>query len=169
MCYTSLTLWFLGYPDQALKRIHEVLALAQELSHPYSLAYAMVHAAWFHQFRREWRVAQEQAVALQALSQKHGFVHWLAEGIIFRGWVLAEQGYGKEGIAHMRQGLADFRTIGSVVGQTGFLTHLAAAHGRMRQIEEGMRYLAEALVVVDKTGERSYEAELYRLYGELSL
>jgi len=29
--------------------------------------------------------------------------------------------------------------------------------------------LAEALAVVDKTGERSYEAELYRLKGELTL
>ena len=38
------TLWFLGYPDQALKRSHEALALAQELSHPYSLAYALIFA-----------------------------------------------------------------------------------------------------------------------------
>ncbi len=34
----SWTLWFLGYPDQALKRSHEALTLAQGLSHPYSLA-----------------------------------------------------------------------------------------------------------------------------------
>ena len=39
----------------------------------------------------------------------------------------------------------------------------------MGQAEEGLTVLAEALAVVDKTGERLYEAELYRLKGELTL
>jgi hypothetical protein len=39
----------------------------------------------------------------------------------------------------------------------------------MRQVEEGLTVLAEALSLVDKTGERYYEAEIYRLKGELLL
>jgi len=35
--------------------------------------------------------------------------------------------------------------------------------------EEGLSVLAEALAIVNKTGERFYEAELYRLKGELTL
>ena len=38
LCYAAWVLWLLGYPDQALKRSHEALTLAQELSHPFSLA-----------------------------------------------------------------------------------------------------------------------------------
>ena len=38
--YVAWTLWLLGYPDQALKRGHEALALARELSQPHSLAFA---------------------------------------------------------------------------------------------------------------------------------
>ena len=37
------------------------------------------------------------------------------------------------------------------------------------QIEEGLRALAEALEIAHNSGERFYEAELYRLRGELLL
>ena len=39
----------------------------------------------------------------------------------------------------------------------------------MGQAEEGLRMVAEALVQVHQSGERFYEAELYRLKGELTL
>ena len=53
-----LVLWQLGYPDQALKKIQEALTLAQELSHPPSLAGALYFAAELHQLRREGQAAQ---------------------------------------------------------------------------------------------------------------
>ncbi len=37
------------------------------------------------------------------------------------------------------------------------------------QVEEGLTAPAEALAAVDRTGEHMYEAELYRLKGELTL
>ncbi len=53
LTYTAWTLWFLGYPDQALKRSQEALTLPQELNHPDSLAAALGWSALFHQYRRE--------------------------------------------------------------------------------------------------------------------
>src|SRR5262249_27262058 len=38
LSHAAQALWLLGYPDQALQRNHEALTLAQELSHPPSLA-----------------------------------------------------------------------------------------------------------------------------------
>src|SRR5439155_25802984 len=61
-------LWLLGYPGQALKRGDEMLTLAQELSHPYSLGWALFFACVLHQFRREWQATQERAEAVIALS-----------------------------------------------------------------------------------------------------
>jgi len=46
---------------------------------------------------------------------------------------------------------------------------LAEAYEKAGQIEEGLRVLTEALTQVNKTEERFYEAELYRLKGELTL
>ena len=39
--YAALALWYLGYPDQALQRGQQAVTLAQELSHPITLAFAL--------------------------------------------------------------------------------------------------------------------------------
>ncbi len=165
----SLGLWSLGYPEQALQRSHEALALAQELSHPFSLGFALRFAAVLHQFRREWQATQEQAEAAITLSTEHGLPVWLADGMIQRGRVLAEQGQGEEGIAQIRQGLVAYRATGAESACSYYLALLAEAYEQVGQVEEGLKVLAEALAAVDKTGERWYEAELYRLKGELML
>ncbi|MBI3796176.1 MAG: hypothetical protein HY268_04295, partial [Deltaproteobacteria bacterium] len=167
--YAALVLWHLGYPDQSLKRSHEALTLAQELSHPFSLAYALASAAWLHQYRREGQSSQEQAEAVIALSVEQGFPFWSALGTIVRGWALAEQGQAEEGIRQMRQGMAAYWATGAEMFRPWFLTLLAEAYGKVGQAEEGLSVLAEALAQVDKTGERYWEAELYRLKGELRL
>ena len=88
---------------------------------------------------------------------------------MYRGWALAQQGQEEEGIAQIRQGLAASRATGARVGWSYWLALLAEVYGKAGQVEEGLPLLAEALPVVDKTGERFYEAELYRLKGELTL
>jgi predicted ATPase len=167
--FMAITLWHLGYPDQALKRSHEAIMLAQELCHPLSLAAALFFAAELHQFRREKQLAQEQAEAAITLSIEQGFEHWVAGGTIYRGWVLTEQGQAEEGIAQICQGMAGWRAKGAEVHRSHYLALLAEAYGKTGQVEEGLTTLAEALAAVDKTGERFYEAELYRLKGELTL
>jgi predicted ATPase len=87
---------------------------------------------------------------------------------ILRGWALAEQGQ-VAGIVQMRQGLATYKTAGGQEMQSYFLALLVEAYGKTGQAEEGLTLLAEALAVIDKTGERFYEAELYRLKGQLVL
>jgi len=169
LSWASVALWFLGYPDQALKRSSEALTLARELSHPYSLAWALDVAAWVHQLRREGHLTQEQVEAELALCHEHGFTFYLVSGTIRRGWTLVEQGQGEEGIAQMRQGMASWRAIGAETERPGFLTLLATAYGEMGQPEEGLTVLAEALAALSSSGERRWEAELYRLKGMLTL
>jgi predicted ATPase len=169
LCHSSaaLTLWFLGYPEQALQRSHEALTLAQEASHPYSLAVALGFTTELHQCRRERQTAQERAEVMISLASEQGFAFFLAEGTILQGWTLAMQGQGEEGIVQMRQSLAAWRAMGTELIRPYFLTLLAEAYGKVGQTEEGLAVLAEALAAVHKTEERVYEAELYRLKGEL--
>src|SRR5262249_28539239 len=92
LSWTAHALWFLGYADQALKRSHEALALAQEMSHPFSLALALDCATMLHQFCRGRQAVQELAAAAIALCTEQGFAYYLAWGTVMQGWVLAEQG-----------------------------------------------------------------------------
>jgi class 3 adenylate cyclase/predicted ATPase len=164
----ALALWVLGYPDQARKRIHEALTRARELSHPFTLAFVLTWAAWLHQFRREERLIRELAEAVIELCSEQGFPFLLAQGMMYWGQVLVVQGQGEEGIAHIRQGLATLRAPG-VEPDPEWLARLATAYAAVEQIKEGLTVLAEALTVAGKTGERFYEAELYRLKGQLTL
>jgi predicted ATPase len=69
----------------------------------------------------------------------------------------------------MHQGLAARRAAGAELGRPLLLALLAEAYRGMGQAEEGLTLVAEALAVVNNSGERHWEAELYRLKGELLL
>jgi tetratricopeptide (TPR) repeat protein len=163
------TLWLLGYADQALARSREALALAKDMSHAYSLAFALHLAGVLHQCRREVQLVQEWAEAEMALSSAQGFPYWSEGGMIRRGWALVQQGAVEEGIEQLRQGLDAWLTRGNNLGKTHVLARLAEAYGEAGQTAEGLGVLAEALAAVHNNAEHLYEAELYRLKGELLL
>ena len=169
LSYAALALWLLGYPEQGRRRSTEALTLAQELSHPFSLAFALDLAAWLHQLRREGQAVQEREAAVITLSTDQGFPYWVACGSILWGWALAEQGQSAEGMAQMCQGIAACRATGVELQRPYYLALLAEAYGQAGQADEGLRVLAEALTAVHTTGEHQHEAELYRLKGELRL
>jgi predicted ATPase len=167
--YAAAVLWLLGYPAQALQKSQAARMLAQELSHPYNLAAARVFAALLHQLRRERPLTQEWAEAGITLAREQGLPSWLGQGTILQGWALAEQGQIKEGMSQLRHGLATCQAIGVGIFQPYYLALLAEVYGKAGQAEDGLAALAEAWTVVDTSGERFYEAELYRLRGELTL
>jgi predicted ATPase len=169
MCYAAMVLWSLGYPDQGLKKAEEALTFAQEISHPYSLSMALLTAGVLHYLRREGQLLQRRVEAALALSGEQGFPYMLAFGTIYRGGALAEQGKVEDGIVQIRQGIAACRATGTEGLLTIDLAMLAEAQGWSGKSEEGLGTLAEALEIVRKTREGWWEAELYRLYGELSL
>jgi predicted ATPase len=169
LVHTATALWVLGYPDQALGRIRESLARAEELSHPPSLAYALGFAATHSNLRTEVEATQEQAEALIALSHQQGFTYWEAVGVTFQAWALAKQGRQEEGIAQIRQSLSTMQAIGEEQFQPYVLALLAEVCGEAGQPEEGLTALTEAFDLVSKTQERWNEAERYRLQGELLL
>jgi adenylate cyclase len=167
--WAAEVLWFLGYPDQALQRDYEALALARAHAHPFSLAFALTRVATIHQLRREARPAQESVEALMTLATEHGFPYWVAPGTALRGWILTEQGHSEEGMTQIRQGIAMKQAMGEGSWRPFWLAYAAAAYGNSDHPEAGLPVLAEALTIAHNTGERLYEAELYRLQGTLTL
>jgi predicted ATPase len=159
-------LWCLGYPDRALVSIQDALNLARQIAHPVTLVEVLDFAAWVHQCRGEEQLTREQAEAAVALATEHKIAFFLAHATILVGWALVEQGQTTEGIAQIRQGLAAHRATGAVVPLPSVM--LAEAYGKVGQPEEGLLVVAEAQAEVHK-GLRYYEAELYRLKGELLL
>jgi len=167
LSFLAHVLWYLGYPDQALTRIHEAVSLGQELSHLFSLAHALNFAVWLHQYRREGPAIQERAEAAMALCREQGFPFYLSQDMILRGWALAEQQQWEEGIAQIQQGIAANLATGAEVERPYFLGLLAETYQKGGNAEAGLCVLADALLVARKNGLHVWEAELYRLQGEL--
>jgi predicted ATPase len=165
----AVTLWFLGYPEQALAHVHDALALAHALSHPFSLVFARLFAAFVYQWRRDMPAVQAQAEAAVALATEQGFPLWAAGGTSVRGWALAMQGQGEEGIAQIRQGIVAYRATGAVLFVPYFCTVLAEVSAHLGHTEDGLQALAEAHTLVEQQEERYWEAEVCRLRGVLLL
>jgi predicted ATPase len=166
---SGLTLWILGYPTRAVESGHAALALARELSHPHSVVLAMHWVGMLHQLRRDVGATRELAESVVALAAEHGFQQWLLAGRILNGWVQAIEGRGAAGIAQLRQGIREYRAMGSELFVPYFLSLLAGAHLKHGEADEGLAAAVEALSVSAVTGERSWDAELCRLKGELLL
>src|SRR5229473_1306859 len=169
LSYAAWTLWTLGYPDQALKRGNEALALAQALSHPLSLALAEIWVGALRQSRGEARATQETAESAMALSAEHGLTDYLARATTLRGWAMTEQRHNEEGIALIQEGLAASRATGSELYRPYFLCLLAEACTQTGRLDEGLSALTEALAAANEHEDRHYEPEAHRLKGELVL
>jgi predicted ATPase len=170
LAYASHTLWLSGYPEQALLRSRQALELAQDLSHPFSLALAHCYAAMLHQFRREPHTVQRQAEAAMTLCTEHGFTYYLAWATLLRGWAFTDQNADRpngDALAQLRQGFTDLLATGAGIRETYYRGLLAEIEGRRGRSDAGQQLLAEAFAAVQRTEECYWEAELHRLQGEL--
>jgi predicted ATPase len=169
MLYGAVTLWCMGYPEQALRSVREARRLAEQLSHPFNVARALYFGAFMHVCRREAKLAGHLAGILMDLCREQGFALLVPGGLLLHGWSLVEQGQAKEGIDQMRQGLTGWRATGALSHRPYQLALLAEALAREGQAPDGLIALDEALALAEVSGERFLEAELHRLRGELLL
>ena len=163
------TLWMLGYPDQAVQRSQEALALAQQLSHPFTLAFALMTMTYLYHFRRDEQEVLACTEKLLALATKHGFAQSWATATRYRGWALNVQGQIEEGMNLIDQGSKAYLATGAGISRPYVLALLAEALGKIGRVKEGLLVFPEALGLIEKNKDRLYEAELYRIKGELVL
>ncbi len=167
LSFLALTLWYLGYPDQALRRSEEAMALARALGTPAGMAQTMFFTAWVHQLRGDTETARTRTDELITLCEDQGIPMYLAAGRLLKGVLLAEEGRADEGVALMREGIAGHRATGTELGASvwsgGWL-----AEGLLRAglVEGALHVVDDALAFVERTGERFHEAELWRLQAE---
>ncbi|MCZ6875934.1 MAG: hypothetical protein O7G88_20790, partial [bacterium] len=156
-----------GYPVQARQRIDDALYLADDLPHPYIMSFARHYAGLVYSWCGQAQATLEQAEAEFALGTEHSFPAWQAMGTLNRGVALTELGRHKEGLKQLQEGIAGWRATGATLGLPMYLGWLADVSARTRHTADAQAALTEALTLAHTAGERSYEAELYRLKGKL--
>jgi serine/threonine protein kinase/predicted ATPase len=166
--YGAVALWLLGFPDAAQRQSDDALEMSRKLS-PTSQSVALHFAAMVHQLCGHAERTRQLADASSAIAAEHGLSFWLAGGAVMGGWALAAEGNGGEGIERLRQGLRDWKATGSGTYETYYLALLIGALFHAGELDEAHSVWDEAVRLVSQTDERFYEAELYRLRGELLL
>ncbi|MGE0820870.1 MAG: AAA family ATPase [Candidatus Binatia bacterium] len=169
LAHLAVLLWITGYPDQARERSRQALTMAQESGFLYGQALASNLAATLHVCCHDVPAVVEYAEAARRFAQECGFVHLVIMGMVLQGWALVWQGKREEGIRLIQTGLQRQHAAGIGIGEVSYRMLLVDAYRETGQIALALQALGDAVTALDRTGERTFEAELYRLYGELLL
>ena len=167
LIWLSLTLWALGFPDQAVARINEAVAVARRLAHPFTLAWAIAFAAGLHQLRGEADAAQQWAREVIELATEQSFPLWYGMGVMLQTWAVSDA-TGSD-IPALQQAMATLASAGQELASSYFIALLSLVYDRAGRTEEALQFVVGGLALAERSGESFYEAELHRLRGELAL
>lgn len=168
-CYLALTLWQLGYPGQALQMAREVQDLARTIGHAFTLGHAIDFAALLYidcRLGAETKVVGEEEMSLGA---EQGFPLWHALGTLHTSTGLYLQGRRDDALPLILKGMSAFKATGAGIRVPRYLSLLADVYMQLGQFEEARKALEEGLEIAEKNDDRTHEAELVRLKGELML
>ena len=145
------------------------MALAERVSHPFSMVLAQLHCSYVHLFRREPDEVRRRVDKWIALSKEFGLSPTMMAGGRFQlGWALAEEGHAAEGVREMREAIAAIAATGAAIGMQYLLCVLARACGESGEASEGLNLLERALGIA-KSGAKFQFPELLRTKGDLLL
>jgi predicted ATPase len=167
--FAGTSLWQLGYPDKALQYAREAVALARTRVHPFSLAFALTWEAAIHCFRRDLAAVRDTAAEVIPLSEAQGFPLWLGAGRVLHRVALAIAAADATAIPEIMQGMALAASTGNRSGAQFLILLLAELHAAAGNQAEALRAVEMALAEAEQTGQHSWDAELHRLQGQLTL
>ena len=165
----SWDLWFLGYPDQSLSRVSEALALAQELGHPYTVAFAHYMTSVVHLLRGDAARAFESAEKSFEISQEQRFSLYAILSRISRGRAVGDLGRLGEARAEIALGIEEARRKG-----IGFMlpmmdSWLADIHAKAGENAHALAIVEQTLTNTSDVTGRSWESELHRQRAQILL
>jgi TOMM system kinase/cyclase fusion protein len=167
--YLMLSLWNLGYPDQAQEILREMIARGEAASDPYSILIALGFGVSLPLHRGETEEALAMIDRLTTVATEQKLFFWLAAAMCTRGVALVQTGAAEAGVGLLRQGVDVYRGIGVMASYSYYLSQLVAAHLAAGQLDEGLAVAAEGMELCDRLLARFHRPELLRLRGELLL
>ena len=106
-------LLLLGYPDRARARRAEAIELTRRAAHPLTLASTLHWAALSAFLLRDRAGLRGWVDEFVAVTAEHTLAHFTQWARIWRGWLAAEAGDGREGVALLQEALSAVRATGA--------------------------------------------------------
>ena len=169
LSFRPITLWILGYPEAALTDVDQVVKGAREMGHAPSLIYALAATSIPQLLVGNYPSVNAQTDEAIAMAEEIGEASWKAIGATVQGYMLALTGKSSEAVHRIAVGIAASRSTGATVWLPKGLSYLAKAYADLGQSDDAWRCIGEAIVLVERTKERWWEAEVNRNAGEIAL
>ncbi len=163
----SWALWTLGYPDQSADTGRQALSAARESAQPFSLAAALTWVCSMHSCCRQVAVVEQLHRELSTVADKHRLAPWADCATFIEGQLLAANGQREAGWMRMDSALARLRDARARRAWSWMSAEAIELCLALDRIDQGLALLGEAFENVERNDERYWEAELYRLKGEL--
>ena len=165
----SWVLWTLGYPDQAIRTGHDAIAFSRSLSQPFALAVALVWAGSVQTCCGQLGALEMLIQELSAVVSANHIAYCDDRATFLNGKWLIATGQVESGLALLSRALDATRTAEARLAWTWMAAETVATYVLLRESVPGFQLLTEAFDLVERNDERNWEAELYRLKGELLL
>ena len=169
LAFRSLALWMLGYPTAALADAKRTISDAREIGQAATLLYALVVAGIALAFCGNYSTAKALLDEVLPLAESKGTPWWKAFAMMEQGWLLTLTGHASDAAPLTASGITLFRSLGSTYWLPTFLSSLAMAYADLGQFDDARSCLSEAMTAIERTGETWFEAEVYRIAGEVAL
>ncbi len=161
--------WMLGYPERALGILAELDAYAEDVGHPYQRMWARFARGLLDTWARQPQGESGPIISAQAICREFGFGYFDLLCTSYQGRTLICLGRTEQGIQMMEEGVDALRAVGSQLGLSCLLAQLAEGHLDAGDADGGLEVLDEALRQANSSDEHHWDAELWRLRGELLL
>ncbi|MDH3663821.1 MAG: hypothetical protein OEU92_28040, partial [Alphaproteobacteria bacterium] len=158
---------WLGYRDQALRRLEHAMTTARKLPNQYSLCMILALSSFVYLSRRDPVETRRIAEEAMTISREQGVVQWLHWSTTLCGWAMAASGDVAAGLELAKKGYRDWCVLGGLYEQPKFLALLADIHHMSGDWDKGLTCLGEAEVIVRDVGLGQWIPELYRRKGDL--
>lgn len=166
--YLANGLWALGQTAEAMQRMDAAVQFAEELNQPFTTVVTYWHAAKQGQLHRDAARTRHRAEQTIAISNELGFAFWSALGNCSLGAACCLEGSYEEAVDTLERGIEGVLATGADIVLTMAYGYLAESYWRQNDMRTAWSALRNAFQRVEAE-ERFFEAELYRLKGELQL
>ena len=163
----AMVCWILGQPEAAGEYARDAVRSAEASKRPFDAAYAHSFVAMYENLRREPQQAARHAGVAIEISQRHGFGVWLAAAAMHLGVAKAAIGEAAEAIGLLGSTLPAWRGSGAELNSGFFMAGLAVGHRAAGQNDLAIETLTQAIAHAERHDEHYYDAELFRLRGEM--
>jgi serine/threonine protein kinase/tetratricopeptide (TPR) repeat protein len=160
-------LWALGYPDKALERGRETLAIARTQREPLTGCFAMLVLQGTLAYRGDGAEAVELGEECLGICREHGLPQEAEWSRSFAGAGLIALGRVQEGIDLLTDSLEVQARIKTQLARPMYLALLAEGLRQAGRTEDGLKAVEEGLACAERISEGGYVAELLRMRGEL--